>query len=190
MEYRDQLVEINYFGKSKDIKGAMHGTATASLLVGKNCGVAPGASLFLWAITPTLDYTQNIAAIDQILAYNEGKVLQDKIRVLSISQAVIADYKKSQEYVHKLKEAIKKGVIVVFVEYSFNGCAYSWSGDRDKTCDVWSTFKAATEPMPKNLFYIPCENLTTAAGFGDNDYTFWGKGGISWAVPVLAGVIT
>ncbi|MCP4156319.1 MAG: S8/S53 family peptidase [bacterium] len=87
-------------------------------------------------------------------------------------------------------EAIKKGVIVVFVEHSFNGCAYSWSGDRDKTCDVWSTFKTATEPMPKNLLYIPCENLTTAAGFGDNDYTFWGKGGISWAVPVLAGVIT
>ncbi|MCP4156318.1 MAG: peptidase S8, partial [bacterium] len=40
VEYRDQLVEINYIGKSKDIKGAMHGTATASLLVGKNCGVA------------------------------------------------------------------------------------------------------------------------------------------------------
>ncbi len=174
----------------------MHGTAIASLLVGKSCGVAPNASLYYWA-EPTWkqDYKQRTLALEQIIEYNKDKPLSERIRVVSVSIGYIDSFDNLSSWKAKIKEAEANGIIVVHCSHEedkdFCGIGCELYKDRNNPENYNICYFVGNNPYLKflKLLYVPIDNRTTADFQGENDYTFWSKGGLSWGAPYLAGVI-
>lgn len=62
--------------------------------------------------------------------------------------------------------------------------------------DQFHSYKPATwweqgfikQGLPKDTLLIPMDSRTTASPTGKEDYVFYPQGGMSWAVPYLAGM--
>lgn len=201
-EYKENLVEFHFVSRKEGAKPgtpAMHGTATASLLAGQRCGVAPGASLYFWGIPPgefEHGYANEVTALDQIMAFNKDKPLTERIRVVSISVGLRKERKYADLLIEKLKKARESGLLVLMVSGWMQGinCPLDKDRNRPENYEIWYAIqrnkKFTKEQLPAGLIYIPCDNRTTASSAGKGEYTFWANGGMSWAVPYLAGVIT
>jgi hypothetical protein len=201
-EYKENLMECHFVSRKEGAKPgqpAMHGTATASLLAGKRCGVAPGASLYFWGIPPgefEHGYANEVTALDQIMAFNKDKPLTERIRVVSISVGLTKERKYAELLIEKLKEARESGLLVLMVYKWMTGirCPLDKDRNRPENYEICYGFRAnkkfKKEQLPAGMIYIPCDNRTTASAEGKAEYTFWASGGMSWAVPYLAGVIT
>lgn len=112
VEYHDNLVhyeEIGYgqewieeLGGKKADDGSMHGSAVASIAVGKNCGIAPKAKLYYFAAElfhtdengqialdknkkPVYTAEYYAKALDRVLQINKSLPDKEKIQVVSIS---------------------------------------------------------------------------------------------------------
>lgn len=170
----------------------MHGASVASLLVGNNCGVAPGASLFYWA-EPSWkrDYKQRTEALRQIINYNESKPDGEKIRVVSVSIGFNEDFRNLDLWKKTLDEAKKKNLIVIHCSMDMYGVGCPSDKDPDDASNYNICFFAAKgkNRIPARFIYVPIDNRTTASYEGDEGYVFWGRGGLSWGAPYLAGVI-
>lgn len=84
-EYKEKLVD--YYNTAGDVY-EMHGPAVASLLVGDQCGTAPGAKLYYAAAASWKgDSALYADALRWIVAKNKDLPQDDKIRVVSISAA-------------------------------------------------------------------------------------------------------
>ncbi len=170
----------------------MHGASVASLFVGNNCGVAPGASLFYWA-EPSWkkDYKQRTEALRQIIDFNEKKPLQEKIRVVSVSIGYCTDFKNLDLWKKTLEEAKKKNIIVIHCSKDIFGVGCPADKDPDDAShyDICSFGAKNKSRVPDGFIYLPIDNRTSASFEGDKDYVFWGRGGLSWGAPYLAGVI-
>lgn len=201
-DYTGNLAEFHFVSSKEQTKigkPAMHGTATASLLVGQRCGVAPGAALYFWGVSPSefeYGYKNEATALDQIMAFNKDKPLTERIRVVSISVGITKEIKYSQLLVDKLKEARESGLLVLMVSRWMLGIGCPLYKDRNnpQNYQLWYRLqrirKFKKEKLPPGLIYVPCDNRTTASSSGKSGYTFWANGGMSWVVPYLAGVIT
>lgn len=190
-EYKDKVAKYTPI-ECATTPPQMHGASVASLLVGDNCGVAPGASLFYWA-EPSWkqDYKQRTAALRQIIDYNEKKPLQERIRVVSVSIGYCMDFKNLDSWKKTLEEAKKKNIIVIHCAKDIFGVGCPPDKDPDNAshyhiCSFGAKNKAR---IPAGFIYLPIDNRTSASYEGDKDYVFWGRGGLSWGAPYLAGVI-
>jgi hypothetical protein len=193
-EYRDKVKKFCLVnGKSLDTVGkpATHGTATASLLVGERSGTAPGAWLYFWGRDSNKDHTDEAAAIEQIMAFNKDKKLGDRIRIVSISSGLNKTYKNHEKFEEALKLAKKKGLTVVLVNSQIGGVNCPLYKDRNNPANynIMYDFHGYEKELPGSMIYVPSDNRTTASEQGGKEYSFWGNGGLSWAVPYLAGVI-
>src|SRR5690554_5515910 len=87
-EYTSQLKRYTEMGNVADEPNSMHGSAVASILVGKNCGVAPGADLYYWAVAVNgaepvgVRYAQ---AIRDVVEFNDSLSPAEQIKIISIS---------------------------------------------------------------------------------------------------------
>ncbi|MCP4220542.1 MAG: S8/S53 family peptidase, partial [bacterium] len=194
-EYADKVVGF-FLTNGKDTgtmgKPATHGTATASLLVGEKCGVAPGAMLYFFGAESSPDYAPIVAGVLQIIQFNKDRKLKERIRVLSISIGFKENMKHLNEFKKAIKIAEKSGITIVFCRESFSGFGCPPYMDRDdpsnyNICYYMEGFKDELSP---GTLYLPCDHRSTACEQGDTEYTYWGDGGLSWAAPYLAGVIT
>jgi len=170
----------------------MHGAAVASLLVGKSCGVAPGASLFFWA-EPSWknNYDQRTKALKQIMTFNEGKPAEARIRVVSVSIGFVENLANLAKWKDALSDAERSGLVVVHCADQIAGIRCPMGADRDnpasyKRCHY---LEGTPRSLPGGLIYVPIDNRTTAGYEGEADYVFWAESGLSWAPPYLAGVI-
>lgn len=176
------------------VEPQMHGAAVASLLVGTSCGVAPGAELYYWA-EPSWkgDYAQRTKALRQILEFNEGKPLEQRIRVVSVSIGFNPQFNNLNLWKEALGEAKKRGLIVIHCDEVIHGAACPLDKDPDDPanydiCHFARDFRRRLT-LPTGLLYLPIDNRTTAGFEGVKDYSFFADGGLSWAAPYLAGVI-
>jgi hypothetical protein len=172
----------------------MHGAAVASLLVGTSCGVAPGAELYYWA-EPSWkrDYAQRTKALRQILEFNEGKPLERRIRVVSVSIGFNRQFNNLNLWKEALDDAKKQGLIVIHCGEVIHGVACPLDQDPDdpanyEICHFARDFRRRLT-LPIGRLYLPIDNRTTAGFEGVKDYSFFADGGLSWAAPYLAGVI-
>jgi len=194
-EYKDKLAKYTAIG-CEDVEPQMHGPAVASILVGKDCGVAPGASLYYWA-EPSWkgDYKYRTTALNQIIEYNKNKPLKKKIRVVSVSKGFSTDEDNLSMWKEKIKEAEENGIIIVHCSdegderFSGIGCKLYEDRDNPKNYDLCYFANNKSFRKPINSKYVPIDNRTTADYTGENDYAFWADGGLSWGAPYLAGVI-
>ncbi len=187
-EYKDRIVSYT----EVDIGGAgpqMHGPAVASIAVGRNCGVAPGASLYYFAV-PSWKWLRNepwAEQLQRVLAFNQTLADTPKIRVVSVSLGAFSQRPNPGCWNEVVQEAEKNGILVV-------------------TCDPQS-LRLATLKRPENrpepgaeeyvrgmfgypvgALCVPAANRSLASFRGPQVYTYDRTGGLSWTVPYVAGV--
>ena len=104
---------------------SMHGSAMASIAVGRSCGVAPGAGLYYVASfnmkwdarirrrIPEYDYVFDAMAVDRVLEISAALPAAKKIRALSISAAWSPEMKGYRSMTEAAERARKAGLFVV-----------------------------------------------------------------------------
>lgn len=189
MEYREQLasyIEI----ETGNAGPQMHGPAVASLLVGKNCGIAPDAILHYWA-EPSWkrDYQYRCEALEQIIEYNKEKPLSLQIRIVSISKGFSPDEPNIDRWKVLLEEAKQNGIYVIHCSRNMFGvgCPVYENSDDSGNFQLCAFYPNPVFQRPGMLF-APVDNRTTASSEGEEAYTFWSRGGLSWGAPYIAGV--
>lgn len=177
--------------KEEDI--SMHGPAVASLLVGKNCGIAPKAKLIYKALPSGRNFSLQAQALEDIIESNEKLTQNEKIKIIScsIGYAIEKPEPGLDEWINSLKKAKEKGLLVVDpggmqIDVQFTGGGSS--GDKDDF-ESYSSGLYQNEKANENII-IPSDYRTMASSWKkEGQYMYNGKGGISWSVPYLAGLL-
>ncbi len=187
-EYKSQLVQYTAID-CEEVPPQMHGPAVASLLVGRECGVAPDAKLHFWA-EPSWkrDFKYRCEAVEQIMAHNEGKPKGEQIRVVSVSKGFSREPNLAR-WQKVLQLAESKGIYVIHCSANMLGVGCPVFEDRDDSNKYRLWYHAGNRPVDEpRLLYAPVDNRTTAHWEADDAYIFWSKGGLSWGAPFIAGV--
>ena len=113
-EYASNIVDYKEFGEAKDEEVSMHGPAVASLLVGKTCGIAPGAELVYRAAASGRDFNDQADALLDIIEYNKALPPHDKVRIVSCSIGYMEQNPELglERWIEAIKKAEAEGIIV------------------------------------------------------------------------------
>lgn len=213
-EYKDNLKLYEEINCPPGIKAQMHGSAVASIAVGKTVGVAPDADLYYIAVQNGMykadgfeyDFTWLAQAINRILDVNETLPKDRKIRVISISVGWSEGQKGYSEVTAAVEEAKKQGIFVVSSSlvktygYYFHGLGRDPLSDPNKASSYepgswWAkSFYETKFDMIKerldidDILLVPMDSRTTASPTGKDDYVFYRQGGWSWSIPYIAGL--
>ncbi len=196
-EYKNRIKmyeEIHNIGDTSE----MHGPAVASIAVGKSVGVAPEADLYYIAETHgefregefKWDLTWLAKSIDRIVEVNKTLPKSKKIKVISISLGIgntMNGYEKALASIEKAKE---DGIYTVYVGADpFLGLGRNplKSAD-DINSYTLGLFLQKKPDYDNSQVLIPMDSRCTASPTGVNDYVFYREGGMSWAVPYVAGL--
>ena len=125
------------------------------------------------------------------MAFNKDKKPAERIRIVSMSFGLNTTYKNYKKFEKALEEAKKSGITLVLVNKKICGLNCPLYKDRDDLANytIMHDFHGYENELPDGMLYVPCDSRTTASERGEKEYTYWGNGGLSWAVPYLAGVI-
>lgn len=248
LEYKDSLKSCDSYDEVQSEETSMHGPAVVSLLVGKECGVAPGAELYYKEI-PSKDegrtWDNYAKALNDIIDHNTIVEEKDKIKVVSCSLGypngkIFGDL---NVWITAIEHAKKSGIFFIdsntLMGYfncigggSFGGredfqSYKSWlyhnrSSERDQELkalldegDVKKIFdlvRKKGDARVKNMkdeelkaligeeikmnirkgeknIIVPSDYRTIASAHDKpNQYSYCGRGGISWSIPYLAGI--
>lgn len=205
----DQALLVEHEEYSKQLKmyeeihcndemASMHGAAVASIAVGNSIGVAPEADLYYIAETHgtvnndefVWDLSWIAKSIDRIIEINKTLPKKRKIKVISISLAIIEN--KFGEGDEKVLESIEKakqdGIYTIYVgsdNYLGLGRDPLKNADINTSFskgDYWKKFEYQGDLL------IPMDSRCTASPTGNKDYVFYRFGGMSWTVPYVAGL--
>jgi hypothetical protein len=180
-------------------KSSMHGPGVASLLVGSNCGTAPGARVYYVAAPSwTKDTAYQAKALDWIVEQNMRLPKTEKIRVVSVSAGPSGRGSLFEKNQHMWDSACKRaeaqGILVLDCT-SHRGFISPCFLDRRQPEDVTrcrpgfrntgGTFNAPTRVLAPTCPRTVAEQYEP----GEFSYTYCGTGGLSWAIPYSAGVL-
>lgn len=185
-------------GMSAD-EGSMHGPAVLSLLAGTRIGTAPRAGVYFAAVPSWLGDAQYYAdALDWIVGESAKLAAADKIRAVSVSAAPSGEGSPFSKNGALWDEAVKRaeaaGIIVLDCtqHHGFIGPAYflptepenpetAVTGYPDMKGEVWRP----------GFIFAPCTFRTTAEEYraGKESYQYTGRGGLSWSIPYVTGVM-
>ncbi len=191
VEYKEQLVQSTRINcNNADFE--MHGTSVASLFVGEKCGVAPRALLHFWAVPSKPDYKYRNKALKQIIDYNKGKPLKERIRVVSVSKGFSHDEPNLDHWKELLKRAEDEGIYIIHCGDMFGvGCPLYSDKNDPGSYEVCAFAKASGQIGDEaNTIFVPVDNRTTAHIKDTNAYRFDFNGGLSSGAPYIAGVAT
>ncbi len=213
VEHQEYASQLRLYEELDDVDNflpaGMHGTAVASIAVGKTTGVAPEADLYFIATlygtpggTITYNFTYGARAIRRILQVNQQLPTDRKIRVISISARWTPDNIGYAEMVAAVKEAQDAGMLVVYAsngdQYGFNTYDSLGRSPLDDPDAINSYTRSwLGQYALKNLpavshssahLMVPTDSRTTASPTGPGDYVFYRIGGEAWGVPYIAGV--
>ncbi len=214
-EYKDNLALYEEIHVTSNELASMHGSAVASIAVGKTCGVAPGSKLYYWAVNLEKEQNNqdggdsNVAfadglaiAVNRMLQVNTKLPENEKIRVLSISRG-FSDSNDAgvRTFLEAIEKAKKAGIFVIttstFQYYDFLNRNTDFAGlgkvDLTGNPDNLSTytlgnFEQSDASEWLNNLLVPMDARTTADPSGARDYAFYAYGGFSWSAPYLAGL--
>lgn len=197
-EYDHQVAVYQEFPNLNTHGPQMHGAAVASLLVGQSCGIIPEANLHYYAVecSNNFDYQYYSQALEHIIEGNHGALLYNPIRVVSVSMGFAPEFPNLEMWKNTLQKAEDAGILVFHTSFDWIKDRYGLHGarcipyeekDNPQNYQVcsWGNNNLS---HPHGILFIPCENRTTADFILDKCYDFWGQGGLSWAMPYIAGV--
>jgi len=187
----------------------MHGPAMASLLVGRCCGTAPGASLHAVAVPSwETDAGHYARALDRLVAYNEGAPKEQRIRLVSVSaqpSGAGSVYKNQSLWDEAVKRAQAQGVLVLDCTWHHGFVSLCWLDpkDRDNVAACIPGFRSGPAAVDAGDIHAPSAPRTYATADDDSDgtfgYAYFGgcrrssrpksKGGYSSTIPYAAGIL-
>ncbi len=186
-EYTNNLTRYDETGL-KDLSPQMHGSPVTSIAVGKNLGVAPGASLTYFAVPMwERDNMPYITALKKILEWNKILPEQEKIRAVSISNGMFPHYPHYEEWKEILAQAESQGILVVTCDqavFEYGILSLKLGKDPDKP----ENYDRGYYSSEGDVIRVPGANKTVASYRGNDAYTFDRMGGMSWGAPYLAGL--
>ena len=176
---------------------SMHGPAVSSILVGNTIGVAPDADLYYIDCTfvdkteegMEVNLTYLADCIDHLIEKN--KYLDQPIRVISISRGFYKDdatVKGSNELYEAIERAKKENVLVITCspeqnyDYGICGLERDPLSDPDDYANYTQKYSSQTKSI-----CVPIDSRTTLGMQNENDFVYFGEGGLSWSSPWLAG---
>ncbi|UCE40789.1 MAG: S8/S53 family peptidase [Candidatus Aminicenantes bacterium] len=186
-EYTASLTRYDETGL-KDLSPQMHGSPVTSIAVGKNLGVAPGASLTYFAVPMwERDNRPYITALKKILEWNKSLPEQEKIRAVSISNGMFPHYPHYDEWKVMLTQMESHGILIVtcdpaMLEYGI------LSLNPGENPDNYASYKPGIYVSEGDMVRVPGANKTVASHRGHDVYTFDRMGGMSWGAPYIAGL--
>jgi hypothetical protein len=198
-EYAGKIATVETFGYGAEVGGgSMHGPAVASLLVGENLGTAPGARLHYFAASvEELDSIYHAQALERIIEINGGLPESERIRVVSVSAAPSGEGSPFERNLGMWDEAVAKAEaanILVLDCTNTHGFIFPGYCDLGRPDDPES-FRAGfpngkSRPTPDGYLCAPSSHRTIAEEYakGEHSYAYNCRGGLSWAIPYVAGV--
>jgi len=212
IEYKDRLkkhIDLGgYHEEDHGIKSALHGTATASIAVGKTVGVAPGADLyfFQWGESPER-YELGVyiyKTVEEVVKINKQLPEENRIRVISFSGIIASVYPDYKAYCDAIELAKKEGIFLVSCSMKHYGFYHSGL-EREPESDPndyrsykpfsWKRYIYMDSYMERKKIYpkgeilfAPYDGRTTADQKNNKDYSFFKTGCPSWEVPYIAGL--
>lgn len=196
-EYNGKIAA--YHDVSTGFDSSMHGPAVASLLVGTHCGTAPGATLFFVAAPSwTQDTAYQAAALDWIVEQNAALPADRKIRVVSVSAAPSgpnSPFTQHQELWDAARDRAEAAGIVVLdatVHRGLVGSCWYNAADPENVAACTPGYPGETPQFLPGRILAPASPRTVAQHYdlqGRNSYIYFGRGGLSWAIPYCAGVL-
>lgn len=187
-EYADRIVHYEPI-EVPWVPVQMHGPPVSSIAVGKDCGVAPKASLYYYAVPPW-KWTDNkpwADLLDRIVEFNETLGDKPRIRVVSISLGMFSQRPNFDAWKQAAEKASQHGILVVTCDPSFLRLA-TLRRDPSGDFDDPNCYRTGRYSAGRPALCVPAGNRTTASYHGPEVYTYEIEGGMSWAVPYLAGV--
>lgn len=197
-QFDGKIIAYKDFTPPPVYKTSMHGPAVASLLVGKTIGTAPGASLYFAAVPSwLLDAAYYQRALDWLLAINRGLPAGRKIRVVSVSAAPSGGgtpyTKNTANWEAALKRAKAAGLLVLDCtqNHGLVGPCYRDSRYPENVKKCRPGYPASKPGNYSGLLLAPTSPRSQAEEWTEGVYTFqyMGQGGLSWAIPYVAGVL-
>ena len=187
IEYAGRIVQY----EAIDVQGVpvqMHGPPVSSIAVGKTCGVAPGASLYYFAVPMWKRENQPYCdAIDKLIKLNEDPKTTERVRVVSISTGMFPQQANFDRWKEVLKKADQNGILVVTcAQDSIQYGMLARIGGKDP--DDPASYQSGIYGVRPGAVLVPTSNRTTASHTGSDVYTYWREAGMSWATPYLAGL--
>ncbi len=205
-QYRDHLMYYERIHCAED-QAQMHGSAVASIAVGKDLGVAPGARLYYMAETAghfdssgTYEFDASILAdcILRVLEINRHLPEGEKIRVISISKGYGKQDLGYEALTSAIEQAMEEHIFVLttstkeYYGFTLMGMDRDYLADPDDAHSYgpagWLADNFYKNPSAyQDFILVPMGSRTYAGSTGTADYEISKQGGLSWAVPWFAG---
>ena len=202
-EYSAALENNREIGDLNNEDVSLHGPAVASFLVGKNCGVAPESRLHYWSRASGINarWENQVECLNEIIKHNDTATEPEKIRVVSCSTGypnphIKGDLKKWPETIARAKNS---GITYVDAR-DISALGFTRGGNFGDKEDVDgympSIYMEESNEKGKIIsgIIVPSDYRTMASSWnkkdfsGPDEYLYEGRGGISWAIPYLAGI--
>lgn len=208
-EYADRLRLYQEYHTAAGQDASTHGPAVASIALGETVGVAPEALLYFIADDVgsgtgknyVRDMTYYAQDVDSLTALNETLPEGEKIRVISMSVGWMADTAGAAELEAAIGRVREAGIAVVCVNSReallepWMGMGRTPYGDPNSVEDIrpgafWEAALYSGEYRGRDgsLLLVPMDRRTTASPAGEGEYAYFAEGGMSWAVPYVAGL--
>jgi hypothetical protein len=187
IEYEDRIVRY----KEIEVQGVdiqMHGPPVCSIAVGKTCGVAPKASLYYYAVPPWkwLDNKPWADTLNKIIELNKDLRESEKIRVVSVSLGAFSQRVNFDLWKQAVDKANQNGILVVTCDPTFLKLG-RLKRKENEPADLPSSYEIISDRPDAELLVLT-GNRTIASYKGPEVYHYERQGGLSWAVPYLAGL--
>ena len=208
-EYGDRLRYYQEYHNAAQEPASAHGPAVASIALGKTVGVAPEALLYYIADDNYRDEGSKFAVdlsyyaedVDRFTALNETLPDEEKIRVLSISIGWTEETAGAEALEAAIARARAAGIAVVCVNSRdpllepWMGMGRRRRGSYNNRADFrpgvfWQELLYSGEfrGADGSLLLVPMDRRTAASPAGAEEYVQFAEGGMSWAVPYVAGL--
>jgi len=196
-EFAGKIVEYHDVGCNQPVtEGSMHGPAVASLLVGSTIGTAPDARVYYVAAPMWRGDAEALAdALDWITERNSGLSDNMRIRVVSVSAAPSgpgSPFRNGAAWDSAFARATRAGILVLDCTWDHcitTPCYYDLNDPEDLS-KCTPGFPGAEQAFDSDRLCVPLRR-TTAEQYhsGSYSYQYTGRGGLSWTVPYVAGVL-
>jgi len=116
-EYKDSISDYQEYDEAKNEPISMHGPAVTSLLVGKDCGVAPGAKLVYKAVPSGRCFYSRSKALNDIIENNKHIPQNEQVRIVSCSIGYMIDNPEPglDKWIKTIQKAQEAGIFVIDV---------------------------------------------------------------------------
>ena len=116
-EYKDSISDYQEYDEAKNEPISMHGPAVTSLLVGKDCGVAPGAKLVYKAVPSGRCFYSRSKALNDIIENNKHIPQNEQVRIVSCSIGYMTDNPEPglDKWIKTIQKAQEAGIFVIDV---------------------------------------------------------------------------